>query len=93
MAEKKIKAQVPGFGTVDAFEVGVDQSTERWSEITLMDGSVIRIKPIVIGAMRVEGKYDQEGNPVYSLKVNQVMVVASSPEHLRKGATVADTKH
>ena len=87
MAEKKIQAQVPGVdGLVDAFEVSVDESTERWSEVKLADGSVLRIKPVVISAIRVDGKYDQDGNPIYSVKVNQIMTVASAPERLRKGA-------
>lgn len=94
MAEKKIKAEVPGIGLVDAFEVAVDESTERWSEVKLEDGSVLRTKPVVISAIRVHGKYDQDGNPIYSLKVNQVMTVASVPEHLRKNAIATDTaKH
>jgi hypothetical protein len=84
--EKKTKVQLaPNGPMLDAVEVGVAESTERWSEIKLDDGSILRIKPVVIGTARVDGQYDQEGNPVYTVKVNQVMTVASSPEHLRKG--------
>ena len=93
MAEKKVKVQIPGQpGPVDAVEVSVAESTERWTEVQLEDGSVVRLKPVVVGAIRVEGQYDQDGNPVYSLKVNQIMVVASAPEHLRKGGSPASNK-
>lgn len=67
-------------------EVPVTESTERWSEIHLEDGSVIRVKPTVISAIRVDGMFDQEGNPVYALRSTQTMMVTSAPEHLRRGA-------
>jgi hypothetical protein len=88
VAGKRLKMQLPGLpGPVDVVEVSVAESTERWSEVTLEDGSVIRLKPVVIGAIRLEGQWDPEGNPMYSLKVNQVMAVSSAPEHLRKGGS------
>jgi hypothetical protein len=90
VAEKKVKADIPGQpGKVDAVEVGVSESTDRWTDVHLEDGSHIRLKPVVVAAIRVDGQYDQDGNPVYSLKVSQIMVVASAPEHLRKGAGIA----
>jgi len=47
---------------------------------------VLRLKPVVVGAVRIEGHYDPDGNPMYALKANQVMIVTSAPDHLRKGA-------
>lgn len=88
MPEKKTKLQTAA-GLIDAFEVGVSESTERWSEVTLEDGSVLRLKPVVIAAARIEGQFDPEGNPIYQLKVNQIMITASAPEHLRKGGSGA----
>jgi hypothetical protein len=85
--------QLPGeTGLVDAVEVPVVESTERWSDVTLTDGSVLRIKASVLGAVRVDGRYDQEGNPIYQVKVNQVMTV-DAPQHLRKAATVSEKTH
>ena len=47
------------------------------------DGAIIRIKPMVVGVIRVEGQWDQEGNPVYALKggpnLMSVVSVAGSP--------------
>lgn len=85
MPEKKTKVQTPTGQLIDAVEVGVSESTERWTDITLEDKTVIRIKPVVIGAARIEGQYDQEGNPLYTIKVNQIMTIVSAPDHLRKG--------
>jgi hypothetical protein len=86
--EKRVKIpqpMVPG-ATVEGWEVPVVQSTDRWSEVTLEDGTVIRVKPNVISAIRIDGMFDQDGNPGYALKASQTMMVASSPEHLHKGA-------
>jgi hypothetical protein len=86
VADRKRKIPLPGVGMVDAVDVGVAESTEKWSEVKLDDGSIIRVKLAVVGALRVEGHHDPEGNPMYSLKANPVMTVVSSPDHLRKGA-------
>jgi hypothetical protein len=70
---------------VDGFEVPVLESTERWTEIKLEDGSVLRLKPSVISAIRIPGQYDPEGNPMYALKATNTMMVADAPEHLKRG--------
>lgn len=86
MADKKTKVELPGVeGLVDAIEVAVEQSTERWSDITLADGTTIRMKPVVLSAVRILDRYDQDGNPIYQLKANQVMT-AESPAELKRGA-------
>ncbi len=87
MPEKKASVQLPT-GIAEGFEIPITESTEKWSEIHLEDGSVLRIKPNVISAIRITGQYDQDGNPMYALKSSQVMAVVSAPEHLRKDAKV-----
>ena len=65
-------------------EVSVVESTERWSEVTLEDGTVFRLKPTVISAVRIDGEYDLEGNPMYALKAQPLVSLVSVPEHLRR---------
>jgi hypothetical protein len=77
---------------VDAVEVEIEVSTERWTEVTLKDGSLIRIKPVILSVLRIDGQYDQEGNPVYQVKANQVMT-ASAPDHLKKNAPTSKATH
>jgi hypothetical protein len=84
LAEKRVKVPTTS-GPVDAVEVAVNESTERWTEVKLEDGSVIRLRTSVIAAARIVDRWDPEGNPMYSLKINQIIVVANAPEHLRKG--------
>jgi hypothetical protein len=81
--EKMTKVQLPTGALADAVEVGVSESIERWTDVKLDDGSTLRIKTVILGAVRLEGQYDQEGNPMYMVKANQVMTV-SAPDHLRK---------
>jgi hypothetical protein len=86
MAEKRIKVPFPppSGPMVDASEVQVRESNERWSEVTLEDGTVLRIKPNVMSAVRVDGQFDPEGNPMYGIKAAHTVTIVSSPEHLRK---------
>lgn len=95
MSEKKIgPIQIPGItGPREATEVSIKESTERWTEVVLDDGSILRIKPVVLSAIRMDDLYDQDGNPVYQLKVNQLMTVASAPDHLKKSAEKPNVKH
>jgi hypothetical protein len=50
----------------------------------LEDGSVLRLKPTVFSAVRIEGEFDPEDNPMYAVKAGQVLVIASAPDNLRK---------
>jgi hypothetical protein len=88
MAERRIKIPfpTPTSALMEGSEVGVAESTERWTEVTLEDGTVLRIKPNVMSAIRMDGQYDPEGNPVYAVKSAQTVTVASAPASLRRGA-------
>ena len=86
--ERKVKVAMPPDGKlVEGLEVPVVESTERWTEVKLEDGTVLRIKPTVVSAIRIPGQYDQDGNPMYALKAANAMMVAEAPEHLKRGYT------
>jgi hypothetical protein len=91
MPEKKIKIPfpMPDSPLFDAAEVQIKESTERWSDVQLEDGTVLRVRPSILGAVRVDGQYDQDGNPAYTVKAQLQIVVASTPDTLRKGGTDA----
>lgn len=87
MAGRKVKVADAGTGNiVEGVEVDIEESRERWSEFTLSDGSVLRLKVTLISAVRVDGRYDQEGNPSYVIKASPTMVVMDAPESLKKPA-------
>lgn len=51
-----------------ASEVEVLEAREAWSEYRLADGTVLRVKPIMIAITRVEGAETVSGEPVYNMK-------------------------
>jgi hypothetical protein len=80
----KVKIPLPDGRVVDGVEVGIDESTERWSEVKLSDGSVVRIKITIVSAARAENEYDQHGMPIYNFNMAPVMAVTSVPDNLKK---------
>jgi hypothetical protein len=84
VVERKVPIMLPsgkqGIGT----DVPIRESTERWSEYTLEDGTVIRAKFSLIAIVRADGEYDAQGQPIYSTNAVPVMGIISVPDHLRK---------
>ena len=68
-----------------AQDVDVLEAKEVWSEYRLADGTVLRIKPVMITISRVEGEHTIEGDPVYNMKSTLVTDVRA-PQELRKSA-------
>ncbi len=68
---------------VDATEVEFQTRKEDWNEYQLMDGSVIKMKMVVSDIFRLDGAYDNEGNPAYHIKSSNVATV-KSPDTLKK---------
>lgn len=63
--------------------VDIEGSKEGWSEYTLADGTIIRVKAVLLDAKRAVGQYDPSGEPIYVIQtalVNQV----KSPDGLKK---------
>jgi hypothetical protein len=84
--ERRIKAP-PQLGgpNIDAFEVPIVESVERFTDITLEDGAIIRIKPMVVGVIRADGQWDQDGNPIYALRGGPtLMSIVSVPDRLKR---------
>jgi hypothetical protein len=69
---------------VDGVEVAPTESKEYWNEFKLEDGAVLRLKLTVGSIVRVIGRYDPEGMPVYVVKATTAMVIPSVPENLRR---------
>jgi hypothetical protein len=86
MPERKIRIPYPTpvSPMMDGVEVSVKESTERWTDILLDDGTQLRLKANVLSAVRIVGEYDPEGNPMYALKAGQTLTILSSPENLRR---------
>jgi hypothetical protein len=75
----------PAGAVSTAQDVDVLEAKEVWSEYRLADGTVLRIKPVMITISRVEGEHTIEGDPVYNMKSTLVTDVRA-PQELKKSA-------
>lgn len=82
MPQKKRKMNFQG-EEVEVVSMPFQTAGEHWNEYLLDDGSVLRVKIVVTEVMRVEDKYDGQGNPIYITNSTNI-VTASSPDNLRK---------
>ena len=67
----------------DEIPVDIVESTDRFSEVRLEDGTTLKTKMVPLEVVRVNNQWDPSGNPIYRLK-SQNIVVADAPRHLRK---------
>lgn len=80
--ERKTKVLLNG-QWVEAVAVPVRSSQEHWNEYLLDDETVLRMKLVVTDVYRIEGLYDNEGNPIYHIKSGNV-ASAIPTEKLKK---------
>ena len=67
----------------DAELIEINSSNERSNTYELADGTVISLKTVVTEIWRVEGVYDQDGNPLYITK-SGTLATATAPESLKR---------
>jgi hypothetical protein len=79
----KVKNPITG-EELNAYDVPLKESNEKWSEFELEDGTKIRMKVTISGAHRFVGKYDPQGNPMYDLVAMPQIVTVYVPEELKK---------
>ena len=82
MPRKVVTTQFEG-RSCQGIQVEIEESTERWSESKLSDGTVIKMKIVPIEAIKLEGKFSQDGVPIYLVKSTNVMSVDAPDEFLR----------
>jgi hypothetical protein len=70
---------------VEALPIDVNQSNEYWNQYMLDDGTVIKMKLVATKVMRVDSKYDNEGNPLYVIQSTNITSV-NSPDNLKRKA-------
>lgn len=63
--------------TVDGYDIPVAESIERWSEVKLEDGTTLRAKISIVGAIKLIDKVDAQGNPVYLLNAAPVITMGA----------------
>jgi hypothetical protein len=89
MAEHSVRIPfpLPDSPLREGFEVPVSESTERWTDVLLEDGTVLRVKASIVSAVRINGEFDADGNPAYALKVNPTITLVA-PDHLKRSKEI-----
>jgi hypothetical protein len=60
-------------------------SKDGWSEYTLNDGSVIRLKSVLVDVKRAIDQYGPDGNPIYVLQTTFINNL-NAPQELKRKA-------
>ena len=68
---------------VEALPIDVNQTNEYWNQYLLDDGTVIKMKLVATKVLRVDNKYDLEGNPLYVIQSTNITSV-NAPDNLKK---------
>jgi hypothetical protein len=66
-----------------AEEIDFEVEKEPWNSYILHDGTQLRMKTVVSEVARLEGMFNQDGDPIYLVKTSNV-VSAVVPENLKK---------
>jgi hypothetical protein len=72
---------------VEAEQVDFEAKAEPWSTYELTDGTTLKVRVILTGVLRIEGEYDQSGNPIYVVS-SQTVIQANAPKKMRGTPTV-----
>lgn len=82
LARKK-KTRLPDGRTVEGVIAPFQTGGEHWNEYLIEDGTILKVKLVATEIIKVDGEYDDQGNPLYALHSTQVVVV-DSPEDLKR---------
>lgn len=81
MAKRKIRLGENEFMAEEVeFEV---PDGEKWNKYILHDGTELKLKAVVAEILRVEGQYNQNGDPVYTVNASLILN-SNSPENLKR---------
>ena len=84
MAERRKTIKDQAGNDVSGVVVDVVESVNRYSDLKLADDTVLRVQVNAVDALRVDDKWDNDGNPVYILRSGTILSVHEAPEELRR---------
>jgi len=77
-----MKAKNPQGEVVEADEIEIVSEEEYWNKYELADGTVVKVKPVVVRIVRLRDTYSQDGSPVYLVESKNV-IGSNSPDELK----------
>ncbi len=66
-------------------EIEMLEAKESWSVYRLSDGTILRIKPVMIAVFRADGQHTADGEPVYSMKSTLITDVRAPAAATKSG--------
>ena len=68
---------------VDATMVEIEETTERFNEIRLKEGTIMNLKTTILEVVRLD-EWDADGNPYYGVKSQNILTIVRCPDNLKK---------
>jgi len=62
---------------------------EGVSEYTLDDGTVLKVKPVIVDVKRATDQYGVDGKPLYVLTLTNITETTAPSRLMRPGATIS----
>lgn len=85
MARKRMIKLPPDGREVEATVVGFrSQGGEEFNQYLLDDGTHVKLKVVVTEVVRLEGEYDEFGNPAYIVRSQNIITVDAQEDAMRK---------
>ncbi len=84
MAEHKRTVEYPPGTQVTGTDVEIAESRERFNELTLEDGTILRMRTNVIEVTRVDDQWNDNGDPVYVVKSSTTVTVVEASQEFKK---------
>jgi hypothetical protein len=69
---------------VSGASLGFDAKAENWQQYQLDDGSVLKIKLVLLDVIKLDGEFNDNGDPVYQFAAQQIVTVVVPDELKRK---------
>lgn len=83
MAKRKVKLNFNG-KEVEAEIIDINQSSEKWNEYLLDDGTSVRMKLVLQKAYKILGEFDNHGNPIYFFESTNIPTLDCPDDVKRK---------
>jgi hypothetical protein len=69
--------------TSDGELIDIKELDEKWSEYVLKDGTILRVKPVIMEIRRLKKQFAPNGDPVYAVK-NTLLTEIKAPANLKR---------
>ena len=84
MDEHVVDVKFPDGTMGKGIEVAVLESAEKFSEFTLNDGTILRVKLTLVKAVRNMGRFGPDGSPEYNFGFMPLINFVNVPEQLKR---------